>query len=190
MNRYHRHLVVAGLLLLAALRTGPGAGAADGAFKEYEVKATFLFNFAQFVEWPAGAFASTNAPLVIGVIGDDPFGAALEQMAGERVQGRPLLINRGRSLEDVRPCHILFVSKSENPRLGRLLRDLRGLGTLTVGETEPFCLAGGMITFCMTEKRVRFEINTSATDREKIKLSAKLLSLAKGCGAKSPREGR
>ena len=179
MNRGLRHLAIAGLLLLATLRCGPGAGAADGTFKEYEVKAVFLLNFAQFVEWPASAFSTTNAPLVIGVIGDDPFGVALEQMAGERVQGHPLLINRGRRLEDVRPCHILFISKSENPRLSRLLRDLRGTGVLTVGESEPFNRACGIITFITADNRVRFEINTDAADREEIKVSAKLLKVAK-----------
>jgi len=147
---------------------------------EYEVKAVFLCKFAQFVEWPATAFADTNSPIVIGVLGDDPFGKTLDEaVKGESPQNRKLIVKRSRRLEDLSPCHILFISKSEKSRVSQIVKSVSGSGTLTVGETDQFARAGGAIGFISEAKKVRFEINGTIARSEGLKISAQLLKLAK-----------
>ena len=147
---------------------------------EYQVKAAYLYNFLKFVEWPEDAFPDSLAPIVIGISGDDPFGDALPQVIiGKTVQGRDLVIHKYRSGEDMRGAHILFISPLEKKRLPQILSSLRGSSVLTVADTEGFLEAGGMIQFLSENNRVRFAINVDATSRAKLKISSKLLSLAR-----------
>lgn len=146
---------------------------------EYQVKAAYLFHFAQFVTWPSSAFAGSSAPLEICVLGEDPFGAALDAvMYGERVGGRLLAVRRGRSLEGLRGCHILFVGSSEDHQVGAVMAELAGSPTLTVGESRRFLAAGGVIRFKLDANRVRLEVNRAQVDRRPFKLSSKLLRVA------------
>ncbi len=150
---------------------------------EYELKAAFLFNFAQFVDWPARAFADASSPLVIGVLGDDPFHGALERATqGETINKRKLLVSHYRRIEDAKTCHILFISKSENGRLTEILSSLRGTNILTVGDAEQLARRGGIIDFTMEGNKVRFEINVEAARRAELKVSSKLLKLGKIVG--------
>lgn len=149
-------------------------------FSEYQVKAAYLFNFLKFVEWPEGAFGDPLAPIVIGVVGDDPFGNALPQVvAGKTVQGRDLVVHAFHSGENVRSAHILFISASEKKRAPMILSGLRGSPVLTVADLDGFLDEGGMIQFVNENDRVRFAINLTATSQARLKMSAKLLSLAK-----------
>ena len=135
------------------------------------------------MDWPEDAFADPLAPIVIGVVGDDPFGNALPQVViGKTVQGRDLVIHIYRTGEDLRGAHILFISASERKRLPMILSSLRGTSVLTVADTAGFLDAGGMIQFLNENERVRFAINVDATSRAKLKVSSKLLSLAKMVG--------
>jgi hypothetical protein len=156
---------------------------AQDALSEYQVKAAYLFNFLKFVEWPEDAFADPLAPIVIGVVGEDPFGSALPQViTGKTVQGRDLVIRIYRPGEDLRGAHILFISPSEKKRIPMILASLRGSSVLTVADTSEFLNAGGMIQFLNENNRVRFAINVDATGRARLKMSSKLLSLAKVVG--------
>jgi hypothetical protein len=156
---------------------------AQDALSEYQVKAAYLFNFLKFVEWPEESFADPLAPIVIGVVGEDPFGNALPQVVvGKTVQGRDLVIRIYRPGEDLRGAHILFISASERKRLPMILSSLHGSSVLTVADTAGFLDAGGMIQFLNENGRVRFAINVDATGRAKLKMSSKLLSLAKVVG--------
>ena len=147
---------------------------------EYQVKAAYLYNFLKFVEWPEDAFPDSLAPIVIGISGDDPFGDALPQVIiGKTVQGRDLVIHKYHSGEDMRGAHILFINPLEKKRLPQILSSLRGSGVLTVADTEGFLEAGGMIQFVMENNRVRFAINVDATSRAGLKVSSKLLVLAR-----------
>ena len=149
-------------------------------FSEYEVKAAFLFNFMQFVEWPAGASTNGEAPFWIGVLGEDPFGKKLEDaIEGETLHGRPLALKRARRIEDLKGCHLLFVCRSEKAQLGEILGALRGTSTLTVSDIEQFCRNGGMIGLINERGRIRFEINREAAEQCQLKISSKLLRL--GC---------
>lgn len=170
-----RAILLVLILLIPALR-----GRAQDAPSEYQVKAAYLFNFLKFVEWPENTFGDPLAPMVIGVVGDDPFGNALPQVViGKTVQGRDVVVRIYRAGEDLRGAHILFISSSERKKLPAILSSLRGSGVLTVADMEGFLDLGGMIEFVPENNRVRFAINVEAARRAKLKMSSKLLSLAK-----------
>jgi hypothetical protein len=147
---------------------------------EYQLKAAFLYHFAQLVNWPAEAFAQTNSPLVIGVLGENPFGTQLEEsVRGKNVNGHPLAVREVQTLGEVTNiCHILFISASEKKRLSEILAAAREKSVLTVSETENFTETGGMINFILDGTKIRFQINNAAAKAAGLKLSSKLLTLA------------
>lgn len=152
---------------------------AEDRTREYRIKAAFLYNFAKFTEWPAGSFADPQAPLRICVYGEDPFGDALESIAGKTVRGRPVEVERLGALAAGEPCHLLFISESEAPNLPRILAALQRRPVLTVADIPGFAGAGGIINLKVNkEDKVRFEINVAKARLAGLRLSAKLLSLA------------
>ncbi|HEX8757938.1 MAG TPA: YfiR family protein [Steroidobacteraceae bacterium] len=164
-------LIAAGLLLAA--RPALAEPTAQ------QVEAVFLFYFSQFVDWPASAFADERSPIVIGVLGDDPFGGALDQaVAGERVNGRPVVVRRLRSIAAAADCHILYISSSEAPQLQQILSALKGHNVLTVSDLERFAQSGGMIRFVLIDQHVRLIVNARAARAAGLKLSSKLLRAA------------
>jgi len=174
------------VLLLILVATGAGAGRVPQAGAqsepptEYQIKAAFLYNFAKFVEWPADAFADPHAPLVLGIVGEDPFGSVLDKLVlGKTVNGRGLVIKKLKQGADLRNCHILFLSSSETKRVPQILESLQGASVLTVGERERFAQSGGVINFILEENKVRFEINSDAAARARLNISSKLLALAR-----------
>ncbi|MBI2498179.1 MAG: YfiR family protein, partial [Opitutae bacterium] len=143
---------------------------------EYEVKAAFLFNFAQFVEWPAAAFPEPQTPLIIGVLGEDPFGADLDDtVRGEKIGSHPLVVRRYRRPEEIDRCHILFVSHSETGRLEQVVAGLRGRHILTVSDAAGYAVRGIMIRFVTEKSRIRLRINLDAAKADGLVLSSKLL---------------
>src|SRR5690242_18007233 len=170
---------------------------------KYETKAGYLLNFAEFIEWPAASFSNAKSPIVLGVVGKDPFGAELDKLQGKTVNGRKLQIKRfkgalefrgeetpgrrqdtlalkqAKKLGELKSCHILFVSASEKNYLPLILKPLKGAGILTVGDTEMFVHEGGIINFLDSINRVQLEINLDAAEQARLKISSKLLSLAK-----------
>ena len=143
---------------------------------EYQVKAVFLFNFAQFVDWPNSAFPEAQAPLVIGVLGDDPFGAYLDEtVRGEKVNNRPVIVQRYRSIGEIKSCHVLFISRSEMDRLEQILASLKGQSILTVGDFDGFARRGGMIRFVMEKNKIRLRIGLEAAKAANMTISSKLL---------------
>ena len=176
----------AGALLLACLASAFFYGSAEGQSEqpsEYQLKAAFLFNFTKFVEWPDSSFEDPQAPIVLGIIGDDPFGDNLARIiAGQKVQGRSLVIRKERWGDDLRRCHVLFVSASEHEHSARILGSVQSANVLTVSDVEGFAEAGGVIEFVTQEKRVRFIVNLDAATQSKLRLSAKLLALARVIG--------
>jgi hypothetical protein len=165
--------LAAGLLFCAI------AAAQSDQPSEYEVKAAFLFNFTRFVEWPDGSFNDPHAPIVIGIIGDDPFGDSLLRIiSGQKVQGRAIVIAKYRRGDDLRRCHVLFISASERQHSVQILASLRDAGVLTVSDIDGFAAAGGIMQFVMQESHVRFLVNLDAATQSKLRVSAKLLALA------------
>ena len=147
---------------------------------EYQLKAAFIYNFAKFITWPSNSFARADAPIVLAVLGDDPFGATLPQtLAGKSVNGRPIEIIHFQRPEMVTNCHILFVARSETDRLVPALKTVAGRSVLTIGDFDRFAHRGGMINLFLESKAIRFEINANATERGGFKVSPKLGGLGK-----------
>ncbi len=166
-------------LILALLGGVAGLAAAEAPPTEYQLKAAFLFNFAKFVDWPTEAFSARDSPLVIGVLGENPFGQGLEEtIRNKSVGGHPLSVKATNSLAEARKCHILYISPSETGRLHQVLDSVRDSNVLTVGETEQFLDSGGIINFVIQGQKIRFEINAGAAKRAGLKVSSKLLSLS------------
>jgi hypothetical protein len=173
--------VLAFTLMSGGAVTGSGT---DGG-NEYEVKAAFLYKFASFVEWLPEA---ANKTLCIAVIGDDRFGGALDEVVkGKSVNGRGFSIQRFKSGREAAGCQIVFISGSEKKRVRAILDQLEVPGILTVSEIPGFCEAGGMVNFEILEDKVRFEINPDAAERGGLKVSSKLLSVAKVVREKRPK---
>lgn len=174
------------ILRLCMFLASGGLCAQPTAAHEYEVKAAFLFNFAKFVEWPAGAFQTPDSPFVLGIIGEDPFGHTVDNvMDGKTLNGRKMMIKRFKDVQDASRCHMLFVSSSLKSDIFSVVRATREWNTLIVGEVEQFANDGGMINFVIDNGRVRFEINQDSAERAGLKISARLLSLARIVGGGS-----
>jgi hypothetical protein len=154
------------------------------ASREYAIKAAYLYQFGRYVQWPSSAFPDDSAALVIGVLGADPFGVALEEIARtKRVEGRPIVIRRFATMAEHTPCHILFVTASVSPeQKAAAIKKADNSAVLLVGEEPGFAEQGGMVNFFLDENRVRFEISAAAANHKQLKVSSKLLSLAKIVG--------
>jgi hypothetical protein len=176
-----RGLARAGLILGCCLLAGrSNLSAQTAAAQEYRIKAIFLLHFAHFVQWPAAAWGDPQAPLVIGVLGSDPFGGALDQaVLGEKLGTHPLLLQRYRRVQDIGACHILFISQSEAGQLDGILATLRGRSILTVGDTEAFAQRGGMICFVTVDQKIRLQINLAAAQAAALTIDSRLLRSAK-----------
>jgi len=176
-----------GLLALA----GPAptrAGVDPERSLEYPVKAAFLVNFAKFTEWPADSQQAQATVVTICVLGRDPFGDLLEKTAaGRSVGGRPIAIERHRSLDGLGACHVLFIATSETQRLAQIIEHLAADPVLTVGEDDGFARRGGVIGLVVESNLARFEVNLRAAQRTGLLLSSKLLGVARVVeGPKTP----
>jgi len=151
---------------------------------EYQVKAGYLFNFLKFVEWPDDSFTHTQSKWVIGIVGDSPVGNQLSKLAeGKNILGRELLVKKFQSADNLRDCNILFISDSEKKRLPSILASLRGSSVMTVADMDHFIESGGMVQFVVENARVRVSIDVGGTERSGLKVSSKLLALARAVTA-------
>jgi hypothetical protein len=168
-------LLILSLLLSVSLdRRTESAGAT-----EYQLKAVFLFNFAQFVEWPTSAFPEKQTPLVIGVLGADPFGGYLDEtVRGERVNNRSFSIERYRRVDEIRTCHVLFISQSEIGRIPQIVATLKDRNILTVADVEGVTRRGVIIGFVTEQNKIRLRVNLAAAKAANLTISSKLLRLA------------
>jgi hypothetical protein len=175
LRRGLRRLAAAGLALACA-----GAGLAqDAPSRENQIKAVFLFHFPEFVDWPPATFAKAESPLVIGVLGSDPFGDFLDEMVrGEKVNNRPLTIVRCQSVEEASGCQELFISRSEDGRLASILAQLKGRSILTVSDADFFDQDGGVIRLATENNRIRLKVNLAAARAADLTISSKLLRRA------------
>lgn len=170
---------VISLLLSVWLSSPTRATGETGSVSEYRLKAAFLFNFTQYVKWPDTAFAETNAPIIIGILGKDPFESLLDDtIRGEKVQGRALKVRRSQRGEVLEGCHILFISASEKARLKDVLAVFRDRPVLTVSDIENFAARCGMIGFVLKERRLALQVNLDGTKRAGLRVDSRLLALA------------
>lgn len=171
--------------LAAAVACALPAAWALADSREREVKAAFLPKFAQFVEWPASAFRKADEPIVIAIIDDpsghDPLDGAVEQLAnGKTVNGRAMKVRHvAHDAKDVGDCHVLYIPASQDAHLEAVLKAVAKRPVLTVGESDAFPWAGGMIRFYLDDNKVRFEVSPDAVKAADLQISAKLLALAR-----------
>src|SRR5271157_166119 len=164
-------------VLISAPPQAPAQGDDQG---EYRVKLAFLYNFAQFVQWPADTFRDSGAPLTICVAGDNPFQGEIEQsLRGRTVEGHPIEVRKLNADEDPHACQMIFVRATEMKATPKILASSKGSSTLTVGEAKGFAERGGIINLTREENKLRFEVNINAAAQTRLKISSKLLTLAR-----------
>ena len=133
--------------------------------QEYQVKAVYLFNFTQFVDWPPSTFSNAQEPIVIGVL-------------GEKVDNRSLVVRRYRRAEDIQACQVLFISRSEGMRIEHIVATLKDRSILTVSDADDFGQRGGMVRFVVDNSRIKLRINVAAAKAAGLTISSKLLRVA------------
>lgn len=179
----HSRATFATVRLLAAVLLGWPSSALTSEkapLTSYQVKAVFLFNFAKFVQWPEAAFSNASAPFVIGVLGKNPFGSALEETLRDQKTGsRAIALRRLGSPDECSQCHVMFISSGEEILLSNALRAAAGAPILTVTETGNFPANAGIINFAVVEGKVRFDINEAAAQSVSLKIDTRLLKLAR-----------
>ena len=187
------------LVVLAGLQGSAICAQKDSGpvgYREYDVKAAFLYNFIKFTDWPENKPAEPNK-IIIGILGQDQFGNSFDSVQNKLLQDKMLVIKRyGKFVnlckdsngntanpcakqEDLKKCHVLFICKSETPQLKQIFEAISAGSVLTVGECDEFLDAGGMINFILHDKKVAFEINTAATKNAEIQINSRVLRLAK-----------
>ena len=164
------------------LALGVFVAGAQGPPSEFEIQAVYLVKFIQFVDWPASAFPAEDSPLVVGVLGSDPFGGALDDMVkGEVVKQHRVVVRRFRRLreyKDSKDVQVLYVSASEKSHLRNIVDSLRDRSVLTTSDLGDFSSQGGIVRFFIENKKVHFCINIDAAKRANLQISSKLLQLA------------
>jgi hypothetical protein len=164
------------LLLVCAIGLSCTTRAQTPTFNEYQLKAVFLFNFAQFVDWPQAGAAQTNDSFTICVLGNDPFDRYLyDTVRGEKLNERNFIVRRFRSVEEIDDCRILFISNSEIHRVRQVLAGLKDKSILTVSDVDRFADLGGIVEFVTAEKHIRLKINVEAARAANLTISSKLL---------------
>ena len=144
-----------------------------------EIKAAYLYNFINYIDWPAEALPPAGGTITIGIVGENPFGAALDPLKGKQIKGRTLAVKQVASAKDLEQCQIVFICASEKSRLPEILGQLKDAKLLTVSEIDGFAEQGGVINFISERNKVRFEINPEAARRTGLTISSELLKLAK-----------
>ena len=176
-----RQQMPACLMLLLLFFLGAPARAQDAQVGESDLKAAFLYNFTKFIEWPAEAFAKEDAPVAVGVYGDEEFTQNLRTLlADTKAHNRPFVVKRLTTAQEAKTCQILFFRESETRRMGAVYESIKRLPILTVGESQgEFLDQGGMFSLIVEDKQLRFEVNTAVAENAKLTISSKLLRLAK-----------
>lgn len=168
-------------LLCASLAAGASPQSSESSeSSEYLVKAGFIYNFAQLVQWPPAAFSQADSPIVIGILGTDPFGEIIDRVVqNKKLDGHSLVVKRLKRGAQLRECNILFVSSSEAAHLEDVLQVTKNMPILTIGEMPGFAMRGGIINLTVEGNKVRFEVNIEAAKQANLNISSRLLALAR-----------
>jgi hypothetical protein len=192
------------IFVILAMLAVPQAYGDSASTREYQVKAAFLYNFIMFVDWPAEKMPAAGEPIIIGIIGKDPFETAFEPVEDKQVNGRKVIVKRFKGLEEIKKsgmdkefeeikkCHLLFICSSEKAVAKEITDLVKNNNVLTVGDMPGFLESGGgIINFVLEEEKVRFEINQTNAEQSKLQIRSQLLRLAKRViGEKSPQESK
>ena len=162
---------------LACLTT---RGIAQGASNEADVKAAFVYNFLKFVDWPPHALARSDQPLSIAIVGEGPVADAVESLLeGKKVGTHALVVVRVKAGDPLADVHAVFVTGADKDKAHRTLATRGSAAILTIGDDDQFAARGGIIGLYVEDRRVRFEVNTAAADATGLRVSSRLLALAR-----------
>ena len=164
-----RKILILLLLILSASLFGAS---------EYKLKAAYIYNIAKFVQWPDGTFATTDAPLHIGIYGDDPFGVYIDALKGKKVGKHPLRISRIKKIEEIDRIQILYVSKSEASQMKKIREKLDKKVILSISDMDDFISRGGVMQLRTVKNRLKMVINMRRATDHRLHFSAKLLEIA------------
>jgi hypothetical protein len=167
------------LALASALAWPAGLHAQNAKQREYEIKAAYLYNFIRYIDWPADTLPPAGGRIIIGIVGDNPFGTAIDPLNGKQIKGCTLAVKQIIDAKDLDQCQIIFICASEKLRLPEIFRELKDSKALTVSEIDGFAAQGGIINFIYERNKVRFEINPDAARRSRLNVSSDLLKLAR-----------
>ena len=174
-----RRIPLIAVLLACLALVGSPSLAEEKALPEYQVKALFLVNFAKYVEWPPGAFATNSPAFIIGITGQSEIGEHLQKaVEGKKACGHPIVVRAIEKEQDLVKCHILFISATEKKHIAKIFSSVNSAPVLTVGETDQFTQRGGIIGFIKKEGKVRLEIDLNAAREAGLEISSRLLSVA------------
>ena len=175
LRKFFFYLGLAAIILTAGLWPRPSQAEFTA---EYQVKAAFIYNFAKYVEWPRDTFASASAPIRLGIIGDNPFGEALDKISGKLINGHPLIIKELSDYNNLNRFQIIFICSSEIDQLEKIFPRVSTRPILTIAEDQVFHEKGGMITLVLRDNKVRFLINNEEAQKSRLLISSHLLKLA------------
>lgn len=177
INKLNKILIVAFFSLGIHLITP--SDSSNAAPIEYQVKAAFIYKFINFIEWPDHVWENSADTMVIGVFGENPILEALNSIPHQKFKGRQIKIKHIKNLQDLKASHIAIIGKAGNLDLKNIFDHLKRAGVLTIGDTKEFSRMGGMINFYLEKEKVRFEMNPEAAEEAELKISSKILRLAK-----------
>jgi hypothetical protein len=167
------------LFMVCVMMTGMTFVPQSNISREYQIKAVFLYNFCQFVEWPSKAFVHEDDPLIIGILGENPFDSYLEEtVKGEKASGHSLEVRHFQQVSQIRECHILFINVTGKDEVKKVISALASRNILTVSEMTNFTKQGGIVRFFTEDNRTRIRINLEAAKKAELIISSKLLKLA------------
>lgn len=169
------------LIMVAVSFWQPSANAAEESAvqEEYVIKAFYLMNFCKYVSWPEESFETGDAPLMICILGRNPFGKGLAAFEEKNAKGHPFVVQFCDDVNAIPACHVLFVSKSMQDKWDDIIARTKSKPILTVGDMDGFAKHGGIINFFMHKDKIRFEINQKAAEAASVQISSQLLKLAK-----------
>ena len=171
-----RLMVFMCVAILSSSSFASGSGSSNDT--EYKLKAAYLYQFTKFTRWPKHRFNKPDSPIRICILGTNPFGTSLDSFSSRASQGRVLSIKYLLSLHDILNCHVVFISRSENKRLTKILQHIENTAVLSVSDIDHFAQRGGIIGFVPRQKKVGLEINVAASHTSGTKISSKLLEVA------------
>lgn len=176
--RYSTWCAVA-IVTVGLLRGAVTAAGQEPAIPAAQVKAAFVYNFTKFVTWPANAFVTAEQPIRLGIVGDDALAAALRVVEGRVAQGRKVEVKRLGPGDDLADCHLVYVAISEQARFVDVLGRSAAAPVLTIGDAPGFTAAGGIVNFFVDGDRVRIEVSADRASARGLKISSKLLQVAR-----------
>lgn len=175
-RRVHLVLMILALLIVTTVALHPAAWAGE---LENKVKTAYIYNFTKFIDWPGEAVTETAESIRICFVGNDPLRTLLGELNNRQVNGRPIKIIRFKDLGTLSPCDMIYISRSEERQLPLILQRLQGMPVLTISDIPQFSQRGGMIGFVTENERVKIEVNQRNVRQAGLKVSAKLLEVAR-----------